>query len=334
MLANFLIGLREGLEAALVVGILVAYVVRIDRRDLLPRIWSGAGIATGISLAAGAALMYGPRGLSEHAQDAIGGFLSIVAVALITWMVFWMGRTARFLSGRLQEQLAGAIGASRNAVVVMALVAVGREGLETALFIWAGVKSTGATTSPVLGASLGLATAVLLGYLIYRGALRVNLRLFFAWTGAFLVVIAAGVLAYGIHDLQEAELLPGEHALAFDVSSAVPPTSWYGTLLKGVFNFSPDTTWFQLIVWICYLVPTIALFVRMVRGGGARPATPTEHAARSTRPSTLRQPAHRTLRWPRSGSLREPPRHSPALLGPPDPGGASGGSAGVRVPFA
>jgi len=123
---------------------------------------------------------------------------------------------------------------------------------------------------------------VLLGYLIYRGALRVNLRLFFAWTGAFLVVIAAGVLAYGFHDLQEAELLPGEHALAFDVSSAVPPTSWYGTLLKGVFNFSPDTTWLQLIVWICYLVPTIALFVRMVRGGGARPATPTEHAARST----------------------------------------------------
>jgi len=123
MLANFLIGLREGLEAALVVGILVAYVVRIDRRDLLPRIWSGAGIAAVVSLAFGAALTYGPRGLSEHAQDAIGGFLSIAAVALITWMVFWMGRTARFLSGRLQEQLAGAIGASRNAVVVMALVA-------------------------------------------------------------------------------------------------------------------------------------------------------------------------------------------------------------------
>ena len=174
MLANYLIGLREGLEAALVIGILVAYVVRIGRRDLLPRVWAGAGMAAGVSLTFGAALTYGPRGLSEHAQDAIGGFLSIAAVALITWMIFWMGRTARHLSERLQDQLAGAIAASRNAVVVMALVAVGREGLETALFLWAGVKSTGATTSPVLGATLGLASAALLGYLIYRGALRMK----------------------------------------------------------------------------------------------------------------------------------------------------------------
>ena len=274
MLANYLIGLREGLEAALVIGILVAYVVRIGRRDLLPRVWAGAGIAAGVSLTFGAALTYGPRGLGEHAQDAIGGFLSIAAVALITWMIFWMGRTARHLSGHLQDQLAGAIAASRNAVVVMALVAVGREGLETALFLWAGVKSTGAATSPVLGATLGLASAALLGYLIYRGALRVNLRLFFAWTGAFLVVIAAGVLAYGFHDLQDAQLLPGGNNLAFDVSAAVPPTSWHGTLLKGVFNFSPATTWLQLVVWIGYLVPTLALFVRMVRGSGRRPAGP------------------------------------------------------------
>jgi len=291
MLANYLIGLREGLEAALVIGILVAYVVRIDRRDLLPRVWAGAGIAVGVSLAFGAALTFGPRGLSEHAQDALSGFLSIAAVALITWMIFWMARTARHLSGRLQERLAGAIEASRDAVVAMALVAVGREGLETALFLWAGVKSTGATTSPVLGATLGLGSAALLGYLIYRGALRVNLQLFFAWTGAFLVVIAAGVLAYGFHDLQEAELLPGEHSLAFDVSAAIPPTSWYGTLLKGVFNFSAATTWLQLAVWLAYLVPTLALFIRVVRGRQARPPAPTSPA----RKVAASAPAERSL---------------------------------------
>lgn len=274
MLANFLIGLREGLEAALVVGILVAYLVKSDRRDLLPQLWAGIAIAVGISLTFGAALTFGPQGLTFEAQEAIGGTLSILAVGLITWMIFWMGRTARFLKDNLEGRLGDAVNAGRWAVLVMALLAVGREGLETALFLWAGAKSTGAGAQPLLGALLGLAVAIGLGYAVYRGAIKLNLRAFFAWTGLALIVIAAGVLAYGVHDLQEAGILPGLHNLAFDVSAQIPPSSWYGTVLKGVFNFSPATTWLELCAWLAYLVPTLAVYIRTVWFPAPRPAAP------------------------------------------------------------
>ncbi len=227
MLANYLIGLREGLEAALVIGILVAYLVRTQRRDLLPSVWTGVGVAAGVSLALGAALTLGPRGLSFTAQELIGGSLSIVAVGLITWMIFWMGKTARFLKKNLENGLERAIAVGKGAILAMALIAVGREGLETALFLWAGIEAAGSTTAPITGAVLGLATAIALGVLIYRGAVRINLRVFFQWTGVFLIIVAGGVLSYGIHDLQEAGALPGLNALAFDVSDTITPgRSW------------------------------------------------------------------------------------------------------------
>ena len=118
-------------------------------------------------------------------------------------------------------------------LALTAFLAVGREGLETSLFLWSAVQSTGQSTQPLVGAALGLLTAVLLGWLFYRGAVRINLAKFFRWTGALLVIVAAGVLAYGVHDLQEAGILPGLNTLAFDVSGAVPADSWYGTLLRG-----------------------------------------------------------------------------------------------------
>jgi len=285
VVANYLIGLREGLEAALVVSILVAYLARTARRDLLPALWAGVGVAVAVSLGFGALLTFGPQGLSFRAQEAIGGTLSIVAVGLVTWMIFWMARTARHLKSDLQHRLDSAAAAGRRAIVVMACLAVGREGLETALFLWAGAQATGTgTAAPLLGAALGLATAVLLAWALYRGVMRLNLQVFFAWTGAFLVLVAAGVLSYGVHDLQEAGILPGLDALAFDVSAAVPPTSWYGTLLKGVVNFTPATTWLQAIAWTAYVVPTMTLFVRTAwRRPPARPTT----AAPTATPSPL-----------------------------------------------
>lgn len=263
MLANYLIGLREGLEAALVIGILLAYLVRTQRRDLLPSVWIGVGVATAVSLAVSAALTLGPRGLSFTAQELIGGGLSIVAVGLITWMIFWMGKTARYLKQHLEDGMERAIAVGKGAILAMALIAVGREGLETALFLWAGIEAAGATTAPITGAVLGLATAIALGVLIYRGAVRINLRVFFQWTGIFLIIVAAGVLSYGIHDLQEAGVLPGMNTLAFDVSDTITPGSVLGTLLKGIFNFSPTTTILEAVAWVAYVVPTMWLFVRL-----------------------------------------------------------------------
>ncbi len=262
MIANFLIGLREGLEAALVVGILIAYVVKIGRFDVLKRIWLGVGLAVAASLTLGAVLTFGAYGLSFEAQEAIGGILSLIAAVFVTWMIFWMLRTARDLGGRLRGEVNRHLEGAGWGLVLVAFLAVGREGIETALFIWAAVQVTGETTVPIIGAGLGLVTAVGLGWLIYRGLVSINLSRFFTWTGAFLVIVAGGVVAYGVHDLQEAGILPGLYNLAFDVSGAVPPSSWWGTLLKGIFNFSPATTWLEATAWLLYVVPVLTIFLR------------------------------------------------------------------------
>ena len=272
MFANFLIGLRDGVEASLVVGILVAYLVRSGRRALVARIWAGVGIAIAVSLAFGALLTFGPNQLSFRAQEIIGGTLSLVAVGFVSWMILWMARAARSLRGELENRLEVAAAAGGMSLVLVAVVAVGREGLETALFLWAAAQASSSTTEPLIGAALGLAAAVIIGVSIYRGALHLDLGRFFAWTGGFLVIVAAGVLSYGIHDLQEADVLPGVSSLAFDVSNQIPPASWYGTLLKGTVNFTPATTWLQAIAWTLYTVPVLFVFIRTVRRPVRRPA--------------------------------------------------------------
>lgn len=282
MPANFLIGLREGLEAAMIVVLLLAYVSRTGRKALIPRIWAGVGLAAAVSIGFGALLTFGPRGLTFEAQEAIGGSLSIIAVALVTWMVFWMARTSRTLGDALRGKIDEVANGAAWGLVAVAALAVGREGLETALFLWAAAQSSGQSSSPLLGAALGLAAAAGLAYLLHRGALHVNLAKFFTWSGAALIVVAGGVLAYGVHDLQEAGLLPGLHSLAFDVSAAVPPSSWYGTLLKGTLNFSPATTWLEAVAWLLYVVPVMWLYLRSYRRGLRRTTgTPAATAAPS-----------------------------------------------------
>jgi high-affinity iron transporter len=264
MLANYLIGLREGLEAGLIVSILVAYLVKSDRRHLLPRVWAGIGIAVAVSLGFGALLTFGPRGLTFEAQELIGGTLSIVAVAFVTWMVFWMASAARGIAGELRGKIDVAAEAGRWSLLVVGALAVGREGLETALFLWAATNAIsadgGGTVRPLLAAAAGIATAAVLAWLLYKGALKINLSRFFTWTGAFLVLVAGGVLSYGVHDLQEARFLPGEHDLMFDVSNVLDPSTWYATVLKGVFNFSPATTVLEGTAWLLYVIPVMAAF--------------------------------------------------------------------------
>ncbi|MDR7160075.1 iron uptake transporter permease EfeU [Arthrobacter sp. BE255] len=274
MTANYLIGLREGLEATLIVVLLMAYLAKSGRSHLLPKLWVGVGIAVAASIGFGALLSFGPRGLTFEAQEAIGGSLSVMAVGLVTWMVFWMARTARTLGSDLRSQVDLKAGGSGWGLAVVGAVAVGREGLETALFLWAAAQSAGSSTTPLIGALLGIGTAVALGALLHRGVLKINLGKFFTWSGAALIVIAGGVLAYAIHDFQEAGILPGLHSLAFDVSAAVPPSSWYGTLLKGTLNFSPATTWLEGAAWLLYVPPVMFFYLRSNRRTPTAAATP------------------------------------------------------------
>ncbi len=286
MFANYLIGLREGIEAALVVSILIAYLVKTGRRDALLPVWIGVGAAVALSLLFGAALTFTSSSMSFKAQEAFGGIMSIVAVGFVTWMIFWMKRTARNIKGELHGRLDSAMGVGPIAIAVVAFIAVAREGLETSLFIWAAVQSTGSGTAPVLGATLGLATAIVLGWLFYRGALKINLAKFFTWTGAALVVVAAGVFAYAIHDLQEAGILPGLNTVAYDISGAIPPSSWYGTLFKGIFNVSSTPSWLEIGAWLAYLIPVMFLFFRKPKKATATPA-PTPTAAVAAAPDSV-----------------------------------------------
>jgi high-affinity iron transporter len=268
--ANFLIGLREGLEAALVVGILVAYLVKSGRRGSLAPVWIGVAVAVAVSLGVGATLTFTSNSLDFKAQETFGGVMSILAVGFVTWMIFWMRRQSRHLRDELQHKVDAAITHGAVALGLMAFLAVGREGLETALFLWPALRSAGSGAGPGIGAVTGLATAVVLGYLLYQRSIHLDLAKFFRVTGGFLVVVAAGVLAYGIHDLQEAEVLRVGNSLAFDISRQIPPSSWYGTLLKGIFNLSPATTWLQAMAYVAYAVPVGYLFFRPM----SRPATP------------------------------------------------------------
>jgi high-affinity iron transporter len=281
VLANVLIGLREGLEAGLVVGILVAYLHKIGRRDVLPRLWIGIGGAILLSLTVGAILTFGPSTLSFQAQEILGGSLSILAVGMVTWMTFWMARHARGLSAELRADVDKAVRQrSALALVALGIVSVGREGIETALFVWASVNAGANAALGTLGAVLGILIAVVLAYLIYRGLVRINLGRFFFWTGIFLIVVAAGVLAYGIGDLQEAGVIPGITVHAFSLAHLIPPTSWYGTLLAGIFNFTPEPTVVQVVVWVAYVVITLIVFLRVSRARALpAPATPTTEGA-------------------------------------------------------
>ncbi|ROP42737.1 iron uptake transporter permease EfeU [Pseudokineococcus lusitanus] len=280
MTANLLIGLREGLEASLVVGLLVAALVRAGRRDALPAVAGGVVLAVLLSAGLGAVLELTSRDMTFRQQELFGGSLSILSVGLVTWMVLWMRRVARDLRADLGARVGSALAVGPLAVGLVALLAVGREGLETALFLWAAARATGSGPAPLAGAAVGLAVAAVLGYLVYRGALRIDLRRFFTWSGAALVVVAGGVLAYGVHDLQEAAVLPGLTTLAFDVSGAVPPSSWYGVLLKGTVGFTPATTWLQAVAWLLYVVPMLLVVLRpggpprRARAAGPRAVAP------------------------------------------------------------
>lgn len=284
-LANFLIALREGVEAALIVGVVAAYLVKVGRKNLLPKVWLGVVIAAAIPLSLGAIMTWGPYTLSFQAQEILGGTLSLVAVAMVTWMILWMSSNSRQFARKLREDTAAQLASDSDwGVVWIAFIAVAREGIETALFVWATIKSSAenAIAAPALGVVTGLLVAVVIGWLIYTGAARINLSIFFNITGLLLIFVAAGIVSYGIGDLQEASVIPGWGTHIYDITayldgslySWLTTSSWWWTLLEAMFNANASPTHLQLIGWVLYIVIILPLF--LVRSGmvGAKHPTP------------------------------------------------------------
>ena len=270
---NMLIALREGVEAALIVGIIVAYLVKVGRKDVLPKLWIGVILAAAIPMGCGIYWTWGPSTLTFQAQEILGGSLSIVAVGFVTWMIFWMGKNSRKMTAELKDKAEAALESGNPmALVWMAVFAVCREGAETAIFVWATVKSSGDTGViwPAAGVIVGLILAIVIGWLIYKGSVSINLKLFFNITGYLLILVAAGIMMYGIGDLQEAGVLPGWGVYLYDYSAVIGPVAgqWWFVLLNAFFNVQ---YWFypthaQFAGWIIYLVVVLVLFTLQIKG--------------------------------------------------------------------
>jgi high-affinity iron transporter len=280
-----LIGLREGLEASIVVMILVAFLVKSDRRDALKWVWLGVGAAVTMTVAVFLVIQFGESTITGLAAEAIAGVASLVAVAIVTTMVLWMKKAAAGMSGQLKTEMAQALETGAVAVVTLAFLAVGREGVETALFMVGYAEAE--TAWPLFGLIVGVLIAAAIAYGMYRGAVRLDLGRFFTYTGVFLILVAAGILSYGVGALQTVGWLPGLGAKAFDITSWFNWSSWYGETVQGIFNITPTPTVLQLVCWLTYLAVVLALFLRpqrrTARPGPSPDPTPAPEPERSTK---------------------------------------------------
>ena len=256
MLPTFVIGLREGVEAALIVAIIAGFLRQEGRRDALRPMWLGVGAAVAICAAAGIALELLDQELPQRQQEGLETVVGIAAVGIVTFMIVWMRRHARNLSGQLRRSAGAALAAgSTGALVAMAFFAVFREGLETVVFLLAVFQNAEDPASAGAGAVLGLAAAVTIGLLIYRGGIKLNLARFFRITGFVLVLVAAGLVASAIHTAHEAGWLNAGQAQAFDLSWLVVPGTWTSALLTGMLGWQPQPTEAEVIGYLLYLVP-------------------------------------------------------------------------------
>lgn len=277
--SSLLITLREGLEAALIVAIVLGYLKRLGRERDFPTVWLGTAGAVLLSAIAGA-IVFATLGELEGRSEAITeGVVAFVATGVLTWMIFWMARQARFIKGELQAKVdAAVVAGSTFALASIAFVAVLREGLETALFLLSTGIGTESNTSRFVGGVIGLAIAIGVGYLVYRGSRVVNLRVFFRVTGALIILFAAGLLAKGVHEFQEAGLIGTLNEHVFDVSSVSalnPDESTVGEFLNGLFGWSPDPSLEMIVVYLLFLVPVGTRFLTLTR---KMPATATPRA--------------------------------------------------------
>lgn len=281
----FLLMLREGAEAALIVAIVLAYLLRLDRRRDFRWVWLGTGAAVALSLLAGGVAFIAIGGLEGRAEEITEGIVALAAAGVLTWMIFWMARQARKIKGELQAKVDQAIAqGSVVGLASIAFIAVLREGLESALFLISSTVGEESDGGRLLGGIAGVVGAAAIGYLVYKGSTRVNLRTFFRVTGFLIVLFAAGLLAKGVHEFQEAHLIGTVSEHIWDLSAVTllnPKTSFTGELLKGLFGWSPSPSLEMAVAYLAFLLPVGGTYLGLTRKiPMVRQAVPAEATAR------------------------------------------------------
>jgi high-affinity iron transporter len=281
VLPTFVIGLREGLEAALIVGIIAAFLGQQGRKNALRQVWIGTTAAVAICIGVAIALQVISSDLPQRQQEGLETVVGALAIGMVTYMVVFMRKHARSMKKDLQGAAASALAqGSSRALVIMAFLAVLREGFETAVFLLATFQASGDASTSWLGAVLGIALATAIGYGIYKGGVKLNLARFFRATGLVLVVVAAGLVMTAFHTASEAGWLTVGQAQAFDLSWLVRPGTPVSSLLTGVLGIQPFPAWIEVIAWLAYLVPML-LLVAWPSGPAKkpRPVTPASSPA-------------------------------------------------------
>lgn len=281
MLSSLLITLREGLEAALIIGIILAYLARTDRRDAFKAVWLGTGLAVAASLIVGAAVYFSAGALEGRGEELFEGAAMLLAAGVLTWMIFWMRRQAADIKRHLHTQIQSSLRqGSSLGLIGLAFIAVVREGIETVLFLFAATRVAESAALSTLGGVLGLAIAIGIGYSIYKGTSRLNLRVFFNVTGLLLILFAAGLLTHGIHEFQEAGLVPVLVEHVWDVNYILPEASLVGRFLTAILGYNANPSLLEVITYVLYLSFTLVTYFHPSspkKVGVMQPAASAEH---------------------------------------------------------
>jgi len=269
MLPSYLLSLREGIEAALIIGIVLGALGKIRRTDLKPAVWWGTLSAVAISVLAAVLLTRFGLEMEGSAEKVYEGITMLLAAAILTWMIFWMSKQARYLKAELEDGVnKAAASAGRQAIFGLAFLAVVREGIELALFLTASVFATN-TLQTIIGAALGLGTAILLGWTIFATTVRLDMRRFFQVTGFLLILFAAGLVAHGVHEFNEAAIIPPVIEHIWNANAFLPAESILGQLMKALFGYNPTPSLTEMLAYGAY----IAAVVTALRSGQKQTGT-------------------------------------------------------------
>ncbi len=265
MLSSFLITLREGLEAALIIGIILAYLARTGNRQGFKPVWLGTSLAVLVSLIAGAVVYLMAGEFTGRAEEIFEGVAMFIAVGVLTWMIFWMRKQAVDIKAHLHAQIQSVLtSGSSLSLVLLAFVVVVREGIETVLFLFAATRVAESPLLFTVGGFLGLAIAIGIGYSIYKGSSRLNLRTFFNVTSVVLIVFAAGLLAHGIHEFHEAGIIPSVVEHVWDINHILPEKSTFGRFLTAIVGYNGNPSLVEVVTYFVYLALVLGSYFRPV----------------------------------------------------------------------